>query len=195
MEALNEALKNASEEAAPPRTGDQGEAAAQFHRVDRVIQRVTQLPLSPVALKILQLAWDERAGARDMAKTIVLDQAFTARLLRIANAPYYGQSREVTTVSQAVSILGMDAIASLALTLFTFGSVPEEENETLSIGHLWEHSLGTAVWAREIAVCAKHPMPEEAFIAGMLHDMGKVLLYRYFKKELLEAVRIGESEE
>jgi signal transduction histidine kinase/HD-like signal output (HDOD) protein len=200
MEALNEALKSAREEAdasppASPRTGNQGEAAAQFHRVDRVIQRVTQLPLSPVAVKILQLAWDERAGARDMATTIVLDQAFTARLLRIANAPYYGQSREVTTVSQAVSILGMDAIASLALTLFTFGSVPEDENETFSIGHLWEHSLGTAVWAREIAVRAKHPMPEEAFIAGMLHDMGKVLLYRFFKKELLEAVRIGESEE
>jgi len=200
MEALNEALKTPREEAEvssgiPARNGDHGEAAAQFHRVDRVIQRVTQLPLSPVAVKILQLAWDERAGARDMAKTIVLDQAFTARLLRIANAPYYGQSREVTTVSQAVSILGMDAIASLALTLFTFGSVPEEENETLSIGHLWEHSLGTAVWAREIAVRAQHPMPEEAFIAGMLHDMGKVLLYRFFKKELLEAVRIGESEE
>jgi signal transduction histidine kinase/HD-like signal output (HDOD) protein len=173
---------------------EQGSGAARAIRVDRVIERVTQLPFSPVAMKILQVAWDERAGARDMSKVIVLDQAFTARLLRISNSPYYGQSREVTTVSQAVSILGMDAIASLALTLFTFGSVAEEENETLSIGRLWEHSLGTAVWARAIATRAKHVTPEESFIAGMLHDMGKVLLYRFFKKELLEAVRIAESE-
>jgi signal transduction histidine kinase/HD-like signal output (HDOD) protein len=197
-EALNQTLTPVREEAEPAplvvRAADQGQAAAQFHRVDRVIQRVTQLPFSPVAMKILQMAWDERAGARDMANTIMLDQAFTARLLRIANSPYYGQSREVTTVSQAVAILGMDAVASLALTLFTFGAVPEEENDTLSIGHLWEHSLGTAVWAREIAARAKPLLPEEAFIAGMLHDMGKVLLYRFFKKELLEAARLGETE-
>ena len=164
------------------------------HRVDRVIERVTQLPFSPVAMKILEVAWDERAGARDMAKVIVLDQAFTARLLRIANSPFYGQSREVTTVSQAVAILGMDAIASLALTLFTFGSFPEDDNETLSIGQLWEHCLGCGVWARAIAKRLKHRTPEEAFIAGLLHDMGKVLLYRFFKKELLQAVEIAAAE-
>jgi signal transduction histidine kinase/HD-like signal output (HDOD) protein len=173
---------------------DHGDAAGRVHRVDRVIERVTQLPFSPIAMKILQVAWDERAGARDMAKVIVLDQAFTARLLRIANSPFYGQSREVTTVSQAVAILGMDAVASLALTLFTFGSFPEEENEILSIAQLWEHCLGAGVWARAIATRVGHGTPEEAFIAGLLHDMGKVLLYRFFKKELLEAVGIAETE-
>ncbi|HTM10427.1 MAG TPA: HDOD domain-containing protein [Verrucomicrobiae bacterium] len=199
MEALKQAPKPARENArgvaaaAFPRLAP-AEPGAQIHRVDRVIERVTQLPFSPVATKILHLAWDERAGARDMANVIVLDQAFTARLLRIANSPYYGQSREVTTVSQAVAILGMDAIASLALTLFTFGTVPEDGNETLSIGQLWEHSLGTAVWARAIAARANNRMPEEAFIAGMLHDMGKVLLYRFFKKELHDAVRMAEND-
>ncbi|HEX9444534.1 MAG TPA: HDOD domain-containing protein, partial [Candidatus Binatia bacterium] len=197
MEALNRAAKPLYDDAGAPGpvafpqlVPEQGRT----QRVGRVIERVTQLPFSPVAMKILQAAWDERAGARDMAKVIVLDQAFTARLLRIANSPYYGQSRDVTTVSQAVSILGMDAIASLALTLFTFGSVPEEDSETLSIGALWEHSLGSAVWARAIAARVGRVAAEEAFIAGMLHDMGKVLLYRFFKKELLEAVGIAEAE-
>jgi signal transduction histidine kinase/HD-like signal output (HDOD) protein len=200
MESWNRAAKSVEDGSASDsipfhRTvPEQGSGAARTNRVDRVIERVTQLPFSPVAMKILQVAWDERAGARDMAKVIVLDQAFTARLLRISNSPYYGQSREVTTVSQAVSILCMDAIASLALTLFTFGSVAEEDNEALSIGRLWEHSLGTAIWARTIATRIGQVTPEESFIAGMLHDMGKVLLYRFFKKELLEAVRIGESE-
>jgi signal transduction histidine kinase/HD-like signal output (HDOD) protein len=169
-------------------------SAGRAPRVDRVIERVTQLPFSPVAMNILEVAWDERAGARDMAKVIVLDQAFTARLLRIANSPFYGQSREVTTVSQAVAILGMDAIASLALTLFTFGSLPEEDNEILSIGQLWEHCLGCGIWARAIATLLKHRTPEESFIAGLLHDMGKVLLYRFFKKELLQAVEIASAE-
>jgi signal transduction histidine kinase/HD-like signal output (HDOD) protein len=201
MDGLNRARKTSSGQTdAPDLTPfhrivpDHGAAAGRVYRVDRVIERVTQLPFSPIAMKILEVAWDERAGARDMAKIIVLDQAFTARLLRIANSPFYGQSREVTTVSQAVAILGMDAIASLALTLFTFGSFSEEENEILSIAQLWEHCLGTGVWARAIATLAGHGTPEEAFIAGLLHDMGKVLLYRFFKRELLEAIGIAETE-
>ncbi|MGH7766867.1 MAG: HDOD domain-containing protein, partial [Candidatus Binatia bacterium] len=198
MDGLNRARKSTGA-AAPDLTPLDGiipehGSSDRLHRVDRVIERVTQLPFSPVAMKILEVAWDERAGARDMAKVIVLDQAFTARLLRIANSPFYGQSREVTTVSQAVAILGMDAVASLALTLFTFGSFPEDDNETLSIGQLWEHCLGCGVWARAIATRLRHRTPEEAFIAGLLHDMGKVLLYRFFKTELLQAVEIAAAE-
>src|SRR5437867_11278504 len=104
VEGLNRARKQlGGDESAPDLTPfhrivpEHESGVGRGHRVDRVIQRVTQLPFSPVAMKILEVAWDERAGARDMAKIIVLDQAFTARLLRIANSPFYGQSREVTT--------------------------------------------------------------------------------------------------
>jgi len=68
----------------------------------QVLQRVTELPFSPVAVKILELAQDERVGAREIADIVAQDQSFTARLLKIANSPYYGQTRAVTTVSQAV---------------------------------------------------------------------------------------------
>jgi signal transduction histidine kinase/HD-like signal output (HDOD) protein len=201
MEALNRAGRQPGAAGSAPALApfrqvgaEERGAAGHNQRVARVIERVTQLPFSPVAMKIVEVARDERAGAREMAKIIVLDQAFTARLLRIANSPFYGQSREVSTVSQAVSILGMDAIASLALTLFTFGTFADEDNEILSIGQLWEHSLGCAVWSRAVATHIGRISPEEAFIAGLLHDMGKVLLYRFFKKELLDAVQIAESE-
>lgn len=92
--------------------------------VERVLEleRVTELPFSPVAAKISELARNDRVGARDIAKIIAQDQAFTARLLKVANSPYYGQTRTVTTVQQAVPILGIDTISSLAQALFSLSS-------------------------------------------------------------------------
>jgi putative nucleotidyltransferase with HDIG domain len=165
-----------------------------MRRVERVLERVTELPFSPVAAKILELARDERAGARDIAKIIVQDQAFTARLLKIANSPYYGQARTVTTVLQAVPILGVDTISSLALALFSFNSQSEDSNAVLTLREIWEHSMGSAFWGRQIAQRIGHVAAEETFIAGLLHDMGKALLHRFFKSEFLKAVEAVERE-
>lgn len=157
--------------------------------VQRVLERVTDLPLSPVAAKILQLAHDDRAGAREIANVVAQDQAFTARLLKIANSPYYGQSRTVTTVMQAVPVLGIDTISSLALALFSFGSFANDNDPVLRLRDLWEHSMGCAVWARRIARHIGHNAADETFTAGLLHDMGKTLFYRFFKNEFIAAVQ------
>jgi putative nucleotidyltransferase with HDIG domain len=161
--------------------------------VERVLERVTELPFSPVAAKILQLAHDERVGCREIASLVAQDQAFTARLLKIANSPYYGQTRAVTTVSQAVPVLGIDTVSSLALALVSFSSLAHDHNPILTLWDLWEHSVGCAVWGRQIARrIGQHA--EEAFIAGLLHDMGKALFYRFFKSEFLEAVKRARAD-
>jgi HD-like signal output (HDOD) protein len=77
-----------------------------MQRVDKVLERVSELPFSPVAFKILEAARDEQVGTREIARIIGQDQAFTARLLKIANSPHYAQTRTVTTVTQAVPVLG-----------------------------------------------------------------------------------------
>lgn len=163
-------------------------------RVDRVLQRVTELPFSPVAGKILELARDERIGAREIAKVIAQDQAFTARLLKVANSPYYGQTRPVTTVSQAVPVLGIDTITSLALALCSFNSQSQDDSPILTMSELWEHSSGCAIWGRQLAKRVARVSSEEAFIAGLLHDMGKALFHRFFKNEFLEAVQLSEAQ-
>lgn len=165
-----------------------------MQRVERVLERVTDLPFSPIAAKIMELAQDDRIGAREIAKIIAQDQAFTARLLKIANSPYYGQTRAVTTVAQAVPVLGIDTISSLALALFSFSSLVDDEGAILSLRELWEHSMGCGFWSRQIAKRVGHPGAEETFIAGLLHDMGKALFYRYFKSDFLDAVALAETE-
>jgi HD-like signal output (HDOD) protein len=95
--------------------------ATAMQRIERILERVTELPFSPVARMTLQLARDEQIGAREIARVIAQDQGFTARLLKIANSPYYGQARAVTTVTQAVPVLDIDTISSLATAL---GALP-----------------------------------------------------------------------
>jgi putative nucleotidyltransferase with HDIG domain len=163
-------------------------------RVDKVLERVTELPFSPVTGKILELAGDDRIGAREIARIITQDQAFTARLLKIANSPYYGQARAVTTVTQAVPVLGMNTISSLAMALGSFAYSADDEDAVLTMRELWEHSIGCAIWGRQLARHIGHRGAEETFIAGLLHDMGKAVFYRFFKNEFLSAVSFAEAE-
>ncbi len=165
-----------------------------MQNVDKVLERVTELPFSPVAGKILELARDERVGAREIARIISQDQAFTARLLKIANSPYYGQTRAVTTVTQAVPVLGINTISSLATVLGSFAYAPNDDGELLTMRELWEHSIGCAIWGRQLARHIGHRGVEETFIAGLLHDIGKSVFYRFFRKEFLEAVAIAQAE-
>ncbi len=161
--------------------------------VNQILERVTQLPPSPVVVRILELTRSDKTSARDLAEVIARDQAFTARVLRMVNSAYYGLAQKVTTVSRAVAVLGFDTIKSLALTLYTFGPLRQEEGEPLSLGCLWEHCLGCALGARRIATRIHPALAEEAFVAGLLHDIGKVLFYQYFRTELFEALREAQA--
>jgi putative nucleotidyltransferase with HDIG domain len=165
-----------------------------MQRVERILARVTELPFSPVAGKILELARDERIGAREIARIITQDQAFTARLLKIANSPYYGQTRAVTTVTQAVPVLGIDTISSLATALASFTYASNDDGALLTMRELWEHSVGCAIWGRQLARQIGHRGAEEMFIAGLLHDLGKSIFYRFFKNEFLDAVAVAQDE-
>jgi len=165
-----------------------------MQRVEKVLERVTELPFSPVAGKILELARDDRVGAREIARIITQDQAFTARLLKIANSPYYGQTRAVTTVSQAIPVLGINTISSLATVLGSFAYAANDDGAILTMRELWEHSIGCAIWGRHLARQIGQRGAEETFIAGLLHDIGKSVFYRFFKKEFLEAVAIAQAE-
>ncbi len=164
-----------------------------MHQVEKVLERISQPPPSPAAAKILEITLADNVGARDLAEAITKDQAFTARVLKLVNSAYYGLQQKVTTVSRAVGVLGFDTIKSLALTLFTFGPLPPEKDGIITLRQLWEHSLGCAVGARRLATAVGHSSPEEAFVAGLLHDMGRTLFFQYFRKEFVEAVRTAEE--
>ena len=128
------------------------------------------LPTLPnVIHKLNSLSDNDRSSVQEMARIVSSDQVLSARILRLANSPSYGFYR-VSTISNAMILLGVNVVKSLALSSSIF-SVMEKESISL-----WEHSLGVGVAANLIARKLCLPECEEIATAGLLHDIGKVIV-------------------
>ncbi len=148
-----------------------------------IAARAGDLPPMPVlAMQALQMTKDPKVSARDLQSVITRDQALTARILRIVNSAMFALRGEVSTVSHAVAVLGMDTIRSIIMS----ASVQQvllsggPKGHDLGTRLLFDHSLGTAGAARILAECTRYPNAEEAFLCGLMHDIGKPILMRNF---------------
>jgi putative nucleotidyltransferase with HDIG domain len=161
-----------------------------------ILKEVKDLPpFSVVANRALKLTNDPRSSAIDISRVISYDPAFTARVLRMANSAYYGFARKVTTVSDAIVILGYETLKSvvLALTLQKFYD-REIKGYGLEKGDMWKHSVGCALAARMIATKVKYKSVEEAFVGGLLHDVGKIILNQFVRDELDKIIELSSTE-
>ncbi len=158
---------------------------------------------APVLAEILTLLDQESSNAKNLTEIILKDPNLTARILKAANSSFYGVRQKVNTINQAVLVLGLDAVKCLVLSisiynqLSTRGNVNEHE-----FSGLWRHFLESAAAAKNIAINIKYPSIEEAYIAGLLHDFGRLFLLRYFSPEVFqtnrmvaEGARLVEAEE
>jgi putative nucleotidyltransferase with HDIG domain len=139
--------------------------------IKRIVKDTKSLPTLPgIIFKLTSLAEDDKASVNDMAKLISSDHILSAKVLKLVNSPFYGFSGRVSTISNALILLGVNVVRSLALSSSIF-----EMMEKNIIG-LWEHSLGAAVAANIIAKKLKLPECEEISTAALLHDIGKVMI-------------------
>ncbi len=136
----------------------------------KIIMDTKTLPTLPgVVNKLNSLTENDKASVQEMARIVSSDQVLSARILRLANSPSYGFYR-VSTISNAMILLGVNVVKSLALSSSIF-----EIMEKNSLG-LWEHSLGVGVAANLIARKLSLPECEEISTAALLHDIGKVII-------------------
>lgn len=157
--------------------------------IKEIILNAKDLPAMPhVASKVLELAGNPETTAHRLQKVIQDDQAMAARILKIANSALYGCSRKIKTLTEAIVMLGFNTIRSLVVTSAA-RNMYLKEGRTMGLKErlLWEHSIGTAIACR-ILVSGRHPqLAEEAFLAGLMHDIGKLVLNQY-ASETFDAV-------
>ena len=161
------------------------------------LYNISDLPTLPVVVsEILRMVSDTSSSSADAAELILTDQALTSKILRVVNSAYYGFSSQVNTVTQAVVLLGFDAIKNLLLSVSVFELFTKEDEAPtlLNLKKFWGHSLGTAVAGELIARHTNHPNPEEVFVAGLLHDLGKIILCLHLPTECAQVLRVLEQE-
>lgn len=142
--------------------------------LERIILDTIDIPSLPtVAMKALELINDDGSSINELEKIISQDQSFSARLLRIANSPYYGMNRRIDTISSGVMLIGFNTMKSLVVA----ASLKDMHRKFgLFEQKLWEHSLGVSVASSLLAKVTKMVQPEEALVAGLIHDVGKTIL-------------------
>jgi HD-like signal output (HDOD) protein/CheY-like chemotaxis protein len=168
----------------------------QQNEFDDIRERVMRLPLPALAQKIIQLAESDTAPVQRLAEVIAADPLFAVRLLKIANFSA-GPAHTLTTVPQSISILGLHQWKAMAvgLSLFGFAPTPPKESQPDEVSstrlHLWEHAIGCAMVAGRIARKSGRVPPHLAFAAGLLHDLGRVLLLRVAPQKFIESTRMA----
>jgi putative nucleotidyltransferase with HDIG domain len=126
---------------------------------------------------ILAVINDQYSSTIDISDAVTKDPSFTSRLLKLANSSFYALKNSVDTVSKAVSIIGTRQLGTLALGISVSRSLFVMQNDDSSMIEFWRHSVATAIAARTLAIFLKEKNTERFFIGGLLHDIGKPLLY------------------
>lgn len=162
----------------------------------RFVQGILYVPTLPTVLtQVLDLLEEDNSSAGDLERIIQHDQALSSKVLSVANSAYYGFRQQIDTVRRAVVALGFDEIRSICLGAGLLGFLQQNAfRDPEYASDLWLHSLGVAEGTRIIAVRTKSEEVDRAFTAGLLHDLGKVVLAAFFPDDLDVLLNLKEQE-
>jgi putative nucleotidyltransferase with HDIG domain len=160
-----------------------------------VLDKLNDIPTLPiVATKVTELINDPNSSSGDIADVLKKDQVLTAKVLKLINSPYYGIPGEVTDVKRALAYLGFNTLAQLVLSVSVISMFPSEEKTSFSMQAFWKHALGTAMASEAIAKKIGYAKPEECFTCGLLHDIGKIVLFQISPLDFMNIIRIAERD-
>ncbi|MBK9119605.1 MAG: HDOD domain-containing protein [Phycisphaerales bacterium] len=164
--------------------------------LQEAMARVTEINSLPeITTKIVEVVEDPRATAHDMHEIVRTDPALAAKILKVVNSAFYGLPSQIASLDRAILMLGLSAVKNIALaaSLSRMFNV-EMVSEQFAARDLWRHSVAVAVCARLLAVAGKAPQVDEAFVAGLVHDLGLVAVQQMFPQKMREATEICFNE-
>ncbi len=147
---------------------------------------VKDLPTLPVVFQqLFSMMQDPNVQVPVLASFIARDQAMTTKILRLVNSAFYGNGKPVSSISRAVVIMGFQAVRSAALAISVFEHFANlKPIPDFSLDGFWSHSLAASCLAREISESRRVANPEDAYVVALLHDVGKLVMLRYFPHDV-----------
>ena len=166
-------------------------------KIKREVEKIGGLPTLPeVPMKILRLVANEESSMKDISKIIERDPSLTANILKVANSPFYGMSQKIASLKLALTILGLSEIINIVTGISIVRLFPaRRKGSSFDRTKFWQHSFGCAAASRMLSRDLEFGMEEVDFVAGLLHDIGKLILDQHFHSKLREISKLQQKEE
>ncbi len=162
-----------------------------------LIAGLGSLPSLPeVYAELQEKTKDPECSLIDIAAIIEKDLAMSVKILQLVNSAFYGLYKNVDSPARAISLLGLETVKTLVLGIGIFNKMTSARDNDFSVAALWRHSITTANYAKKIALAedAEKSVVENSFIAGIVHDVGKLLLFSNLGEQYLQAVAMAKTE-
>jgi HD-like signal output (HDOD) protein len=165
-----------------------------------LIESIGEIPTLPsIATAIMEKTLDSKVSAKQIAEMVERDQALSIKVLKVANSPFYRRIKEISTIRGAVMLLGFNVLKSIVLSISVINMFSDKNKRALDFYKFWQHSIACAVCAKNIALKVSPSASEDAFVAGLLHDLGKVVADQLLCKkgeynEILEIMNRANSD-
>jgi putative nucleotidyltransferase with HDIG domain len=153
--------------------------------VKKFIKGIKDLSTTPALMgRIISVVDDPEASSRDLFSLISHDHTLAEKVVRVANSALFGHSGEVKDIGQAIMLLGYDRIKSIAVGMSVMALFPSRKS--FNPVNLWRHSYEIAVFSEAFSDIICMTCPKECFLAGLLHDIGRIILYKMDAKSFLD---------
>lgn len=161
---------------------------------DIINQTVEIATLPEVTLRIIEVVQDPRSTAHDLHKIVSNDPALSARVLRVVNSAFYGLPGQIGSIDRAIMMLGLNAVKNIAIAaslakMFKKGAICDD----FTGKDLWMHSVAVGATNKLITNAIGLALPDEAFLAGLIHDLGLVAIMQSQSQKLLEIVQMAKA--
>lgn len=175
------------------------ELLTEEQRFTRIRNHIDRMPsLSTTVTKVLEICNRPDTSPKDLNQVISLDPVLTGQVLKLINSAYYSLPNKITTLTRAIIMLGLNTVKNLALSTTILGTMRTQvSSQSLQMDHFWTHSICVGVMAKAIAGVKGIPtmLREEAFVAGLLHDLGKVVLSDCFGRQYVLAMKTARTDQ
>jgi putative nucleotidyltransferase with HDIG domain len=173
------------------------ESALQNDAIRTIVARLTKVPSLPsLYFDIVEKLQEPNVMIDEIGALISRDVGMTANILKLVNSAYFGMARRISDTTEATRYLGVETIKTLVLSIEAFSQFENSDLGGLSLKTVWDHSIRTAALAKSIAASVSNDrkLAEEAFVAGLLHDIGKIILGANQSKTYPTALSMAQSQ-
>lgn len=160
--------------------------------LDGLTKRI-KLPSLPGIVLQLQEALEQGASSDQLADLIQTDPKLTTAIISLVNSPLYGQPSEVISLSRAITLMGTREVSSLAFGARLLAMFEDAAPEGLPLDVFWKHSIATAVFAHDLAVHCGRSDPDRYMVAGLLHDLGRVMMFSHYPEQGMVAMALQQE--